>query len=293
MLGSLLSSGLCLSNQCCVKPTYYFYQYNDNDFRIVLQKGQREPGFEVLDEFSSKIDDDDITFRIDESKRCATSRARRMVREYALCNNFEYFVTLTISSNNCDRFSLTESQNKLRKCLKHLKRVNKNFEYVLITEKHEKGGFHFHGFFKGINTSDLTLITKENYKKIPYKLLIYLERGEKIYSHNYFESHLGWCTLSRIKSLSRASSYCTKYITSDCVINENGYMYINSRGLKSPLRSRINDISLSNIPCFKTEYDYCITYDIDFSSLTQQQKLYLIYNIQDFTIKQKLLSLLN
>lgn len=290
MLSSMLSKGFTLTQQSCVKPTYYFYQYNDNNFRVVLQKGHREKGYELFDEFESKItDDDDINYKKDESLRCATSRARRMVREYALCNDFEYFVTLTVNSANCDRFSLTDCQQKLRKCLKHLKRLNNNFRYLLITEKHVKGGFHFHGFFKGINNNDLTLIDKTNYKSIPYKILTYIERGEKIYSHNYFDKKLGWCTLSKIKNLSRASSYCTKYITKDCIINENGYMYINSRGLKSSNSSRINPISFDSIPCFKKEYDYSITFDIDFRELNQQQKLYLIYNIQDTTLKQKLL----
>lgn len=121
-------------------------------------------------------------------------------------------------------------------------------------------------------------------------LLIFVN-GEKIYYSKYFSKKIGFCTFSKIKSLSRVSSYITKYITKDCIVNENGYMYICSRGLKLPYISDIKPINLDNINCFKRCFDFCITYDIDFNDLDMTQKLYLINHIQDETLKDKLLKL--
>lgn len=68
-------------------------------------------------------------------------------------------------------------------------------------------------------------------------------------------------------------------------------MYISSRNLKLPYISDIKPINLDNITCFKRSFDFCTTYDIDFSELDLSQKLYLINHIEDETLKDKLLKL--
>lgn len=78
-----------------------------------------------------------------EIERISLSRTKRNIKEIALCNDFEYFATLTINSTQCDRFSLSECQDKLKKILKALKRKNKNFAYIFITEKHKNRCFSF------------------------------------------------------------------------------------------------------------------------------------------------------
>ena len=83
------------------------------------------------------------------------SRTKRNIREIALCNNFDYFLTFTINSKNCDRFSLDECQNTLKKLIKAYKRKYNDFSYIIITEKHKNGAFHFHGLCKGLNNNDL------------------------------------------------------------------------------------------------------------------------------------------
>lgn len=119
---------------------YYLYQYNDNNFRVVKLKNSRNSGFEDIkpkkNEFIKQTEDDEV-------QRVSLSRTRRNVRELALCNNFEYFATLTVNSKNCDRFSLTETQTLIRKKLKKLKRKNSDFAYLFITEKHKNRGFSF------------------------------------------------------------------------------------------------------------------------------------------------------
>ncbi len=125
---------------------YFLYQYNDDNIRIVHQKYFRKKGFEeikkpVSDNYISQVDKSEVD-------RVSLSRTRRNIRELAFSNGFEYFATLTINSEYCDRFHLTECQELLRKKLKKLKRKNNEFAYIFITEKHKDGAFHFHGLIK-------------------------------------------------------------------------------------------------------------------------------------------------
>lgn len=283
------------SHSSVVHTVYRIYQYNDSNYRIACLKFYKEPGFEFANDDFISIDDELDSFycKDSDSFRCSRSRSRRKIREYALCNNFEYFVTITVNSEKCDRFSLTECQELLRSKLHSLKHMNKDFAYLLITECHKNGAFHFHGLVKGINDNDLVLYREQDFEKLPKYIFTNIRKGEKIYYSKYFSKKIGYCTFSKIKSLSRVSSYITKYITKDCIVNENGYMYICSRGLKSPSISDIKPILLDKIPCFKRSYNYCSTYDIDFNTLDLSQKLYIINNLQDESLKDKLLKLFN
>ena len=123
---------------------YFLYQYNDDNIRIVCQKYCKNKGFEPIKENFQKTDKSEI-------ERIDLSRTRKNIRELALSNNFEYFATLTINSNSCDRFSLSACQERLRNRLKALKRKNKDFAYIFITEKHKNGAYHFHGLIKGVS----------------------------------------------------------------------------------------------------------------------------------------------
>lgn len=122
---------------------FFLYQYNDENIRIVKQKFCRKKGFEDCKQATIIPQTEN-----EEIERISLSRTRRNIRELALSNEFEYFATLTINSEYCDRFHLTECQELLRKKLKKLKRKNKEFAYLFITEEHKNGAFHFHGLVK-------------------------------------------------------------------------------------------------------------------------------------------------
>lgn len=125
---------------------FKLYVYNDINCRLVKLNAQREKGYEEIrkkKKISNYIEKDDA-----EINRVSISRTKRNIREIALSNNFEYFATITVNSKNADRFSLDECQELLRKKFKKLKRINKNFAYIFITEKHKDGAFHFHGLIK-------------------------------------------------------------------------------------------------------------------------------------------------
>lgn len=131
-----------LYNQTEISKTRTFcYQYNNNSFRIVKVKNCRLPGYELL----HNALDENINTK-DEIERISLSRSKRNIRELALCNNFEYFATLTVDKNYCDRYDVDICQYNLKKLFKAYKRKNKNFAYLFITERHLDGAFHFHRF---------------------------------------------------------------------------------------------------------------------------------------------------
>lgn len=117
-------------------PKCYLYNYNDRYFRICSINFCREQGFEDIVS-KNKIDKKEV-------ERVSVSRTRRNVRELALCNDFEYFCTITVNSAKCDRYSLDEVQDNLRKCLRNIRNDCDYFKYLIITEKHKDGAFHFH-----------------------------------------------------------------------------------------------------------------------------------------------------
>lgn len=190
---------------------FFLYQYNDHNLRVVKQKYARNKGFEDIKINGDKVDKDEV-------ERISISRTRRNIRELALCNAFEYFATITLDCKKCDRYSLDECQQLLRRKLKTLKQYNKNFAYLFITEKHKDGAFHFHGLIKGI----------DNFYTNEYGYL----------SHKLFDT-MGFNSFSKIRDYNKCCNYITKYITKDCVKNDAGTVYISSRGLKKASRYQI------------------------------------------------------
>ena len=185
----------------------------------------------------------------DEVQRVSLSRTKNRIREICLSNSFQYFCTMTVSSSSCDRFSLQEVQDKMKKICKKIRRKNKDFKYIYITEEHKKGAFHFHGMVKNIE--------------------LYKNKNGYLSSKEFDE--LGFNSFSKIKSYNACCNYITKYITKNCIKNENNQIYFCSRGLKSADVDDLVDYDLqdifTNTKVFQNEY--CQKHDFDLSKLSK------------------------
>lgn len=72
-------------------------------------------------------------------------RARQQIKDYALCNDFKFFVTLTLDPKKIDRYDMVEITKRLNTWLDN--RVRRyGLKYVLVPERHKDGAIHFHGF---------------------------------------------------------------------------------------------------------------------------------------------------
>ena len=235
------------NKQSVYNTRFFLYNYNGNNFRIVKVKSCRNSGFQEIKKQHNFVD-----VNSEEVKRCSLSRTKRNIRELALCNDFEYFATFTVNSEKCDRYSLNDVQEKLKKILHKIKRNNKDFAFLIITEKHTDGAFHFHGLVKGI--TDL-YINNNGYLSSPI-----------------FDNELGFNSFSKIKDYTRCCNYITKYITQDCVKNSHNQIYISSRGLKKATREEFSNIDFT--PTFTNEFVEIKDFTLD--SLSKDDLLYFI-----------------
>lgn len=264
---------------------YIEIRYNEDYTGLQVQhfgskKGSKSRLNDILCKLGVENDNEE------ESERASISRTKRNIKEICLANRFEYFATFTINKQSCNRLVLTECQDLLKKKLKALKRKNADFGYIFITEKHDKGGFHFHGFIKGIDVSDFVQYTEKDFdlslgNKLPTKLIKSIKRGDIIYHFPFFDS-TGWNTISPIRDYNKACNYIMKYITKDCVRNEHNQIYISSRGLKKAERVEVMpfDINHYNIYIEKNgeliskiyTNDFLQTIEFDWNELNDKQK---------------------
>ena len=81
-----------------------------------------------------------------ENEARSMRRARAKVRRLALANDFTWFVTLTLDPEKVDRMDGAAVVKKLNAwCSNAVQR--QGLKYILVPERHKKGGIHFHGFF--------------------------------------------------------------------------------------------------------------------------------------------------
>lgn len=255
---------------------YFIEQYNDTFFHIIdCNHNYKTIGRTLRD---SKIKD---IFDKVSSAETSMSRSRRNIKRIALSNEFEYFATWTVNAKYCNRFYIEDVIEKMRILLKAFQRSNKDFKYLYIIEKHEKGAFHFHGLIKGVKIGDedknLRLYIKEEYNSLPKYILDAIDKRQAIYHIPFFDNKLGYNTFTKIKSYNKCCNYICKYITEDMQRIASNYIYFSSKGLSKGYHYEVGFIPES---LFKNSYEYinngqvlARVKDIDITNLSDEDKL--------------------
>jgi hypothetical protein len=149
------------------------------------------------------------------------SRAKRMVKEYALCNEWDFFATFTIDSQKFGRYDLRSYHKAFGELIHNYNRRRDEVDkvrFVLIPELHKDGAWHMHGLIKGISKRDLVK-NKNGY-----------------WDWRQYSEKFGFMSLSLVKDKKRLASYITKYINKSvaATITEYGArLYYCSKGLKT------------------------------------------------------------
>jgi len=131
-----------------------------------------------------------------EKALCNLSRSKSRVLELALCNPWQYFVTLTISADKQDRNAIAEYIKALGIWISNYNRkYNCKLAYILIPEQHKDGAWHLHGLFNGVAPESL-IINEHGYLDMPY-----------------YKNRFGFISLDKIKNKQKCSTYISKYIT--------------------------------------------------------------------------------
>ena len=237
---------------------YNIKEYNKDMYKIIYCKLPiKRAGFEHKANFKRSRG-------INDSKLANSfSRARTRVFEYASCNEFEYFITLTIDKEKLDRYDLKEYIKKLGQFIRNYRRdFEADIQYLLIPEKHIDGAWHMHGLIKGIPENHL-----------------------KINKHGYldweeYSKRFGYCSIDKVRSKEAVSKYITKYIgksfdTDRGVSELESKLYYSSRGLKRPKKKKEGTLSryqLEKIP-FTFDNDYVKTGILTASQYKQVVKM--------------------
>lgn len=194
---------------------YKISAYRDDFFRVVRMRVASScylPSDEPHKEYAFKLDN-------------ALSRARSAVLEYALCNDWQWFGTLTFSKLRVgSRYDLETLCRVLMQWLQNMrKRYYPNLRYLLVPEEHQDGAWHFHGFFSGIPLSELP----------PFAPVDLLKEGYLEWTD--YRLRFGWCSFAPVRSPEASAFYVTKYITkslSKSVKLKGVHTHYQSRGLQ-------------------------------------------------------------
>ena len=154
----------------------------------------------------------------DKKLESSLSRSRRVILEKALCNPWEWFVTLTISGSKFDRTDLATWRDTFTQWLRDERKKGKNIKYLIVPEQHQDGTWHAHGLLSGVSESDLVYFSQmdkagyrtPNGRRLPRHLI----ESEYMNWTPYFNK-FGFCSLARIQNHTAASFYMTKYMTKD------------------------------------------------------------------------------
>lgn len=208
-------------------------QYGDNIYRVCTMAACRNSGYESpLKAYTKKN-------TVNEHKLSNNVvRARTTVKEYALCNKWSYFVTLTISPEKYDRMNLKAYYTDLSTFIHNLNRrrpVEQKIKYVLIPELHKDGAWHMHGLIQGLSEKDLS-INKNGY-----------------FTWEKYNKRFGFMSLDTVQDIDRLANYILKYLTKDVeksVTELGAHLYYASKGLE---RAELLYRGKAELHC---DYDY-------------------------------------
>lgn len=238
---------------------YSVKRYSDDYLKLVLHKVPiRQSGFE---------NDREQFNTYDEKLDSSISRTRSKVFEYAICNDFDYFVTLTLNKDKHDRYDLDGFISSLGQFIRNYRtKYQLDIQYLLIPEKHKDGAWHMHGLIKGLNLDHLIPFTLED--KIPEKIKNLIRAGRTIFNWIPYSEKFGWITVEQIKSREACSKYITKYIKKDIgtsIEDKNKKSYYVTRGLKSAeiIKKGTFPTELGNVLSFDYENEYLKIVDLN------------------------------
>lgn len=186
-------------------PLYTIKYYNDHLYRCVKRLftssgvAKRPAAPSDLKEHVGKFDS-------------ALSRARTVVRDLALCNNWDYFVTITFDKKKWDRYDYESRTKELMQWFQNISRDNDRFKYLLVPEFHKDGAIHYHGLMSGIDVA-----ARPNWWpwNVNLKKKLYSDTGKIEYYDHWplCSSRYGYSSVEPVKDPIAVGFYISKYIT--------------------------------------------------------------------------------
>lgn len=259
----------------------FLKQYNLNKYKLVtLKRSVKVAGYE--EEKKSLYEENKNNRNVnDEKLENNIIRAKSKIYEYAICNDFEYFVTLTLDSKKIDRSDVNNYIKKLGQYIRDIRKsTGEKIEYVLIPEKHADGvNWHIHGLMK--NLQDLREYDEEENipKKMRDKIIKYREENLNLYEWVGYTKKFGFNCVEPIRDKEACSRYITKYINKNLdtdmgITEKNKKKYYASRGLRTAKNIKKGVIQTQKIE-YDFENEFCKIKWLDINQADDIEKLFL------------------
>jgi len=228
-------------------------KYNDNAFKLIHIRSLKLLGFERA---GSKLHIPKGCAGNNQKLQNSLSRTQRTIYDLAMCNDWEYFITLTIAPDKFDRYNLDQFIKSLGKWLNNYNsRKNTNIKYLLVPEPHKDGAWHLHGLMMGLPIEHLILFTLND--TLPYKVRELIEKGRLIYNWPAYAEKFGYVTAEAVLDQENCAGYMTKYITKDLMESKialNHHCYYASQHLKRPETIHRGHINTPFEPDFQNDF---------------------------------------
>lgn len=168
-------------------------------------------------------------------------RAKQKIYDICACNDWTWFVTLTLDQEEIDRTSVDEVTKKFQKWLNN--KVNRNgLRYLFVFEYHkDQQGIHMHGVindcdFKFTKAYHMNEDGSYRLNKLGRKIPLLSKKGKR-QIYNIENWKYGHSTAIKVYGdVNTLSGYVTKYITKDSEKIAGHYYYAGGKELlRSPL----------------------------------------------------------
>lgn len=214
------------------------YYYGDVAKIVWFKHGIKHGKDDVIMSDVGQVSGDSDNAVNDEKLANNISRSRSRVLELALCNPWEWFVTLTLDGRKQQRDDLDGFVKDLGNWVGNFNRkYGCKMKYLLVPELHDDGkSWHMHGLFHDVPASAVVR-NEHGYFDIPY-----------------YRNRFGYISLSVVKSHERVSHYITKYISKSMsarIGDRAKHLFYSSKGLNS----RIIVLETSGLPVLDGAFD--------------------------------------
>lgn len=260
----------------------FLKQYSWNKYKLVTLKSSiKASGYEEeknpLYDAEGKYSRDKNEEKLDNS----ISRTKSKIYEYALCNDFEYFVTLTLDSKKIDRSDVNNYIKKLGQYIRDIRKsTGQKIEYILIPEKHADDlNWHMHGLMKGLQDLREYNESENIPRRMKDKIKKYREENLNLFEWVGYSEKFGFNCVEPIRNKDACSRYITKYISKNIdndkgITEKNKKKYYASRGLKTSKNIKKGVIPTENI-IYDFENEYCKIKWLDMNQADEIEKLFL------------------
>lgn len=201
---------------------------------------------------------------------------------YALSNDWDWFVTITFDPKQVDRHKYDDISDLWTAWLKKIKRFAPELQALIVSEEHEDGAWHYHGFFANIHKLSLTVVYYPDnyYKKHLAGTPIYNTLGDICFNMPAWD--LGYSVVNVLpaeQNQRRVVNYCCKYLLKSINVNYGKKKFYRTRNIEFKSKDsfimdaksykELSEASQYNI--FKDTPRYQIWRTVDATAVTVQK----------------------